>query len=108
VKNPELNHAPKTSSRMGYSFRAKLEEHQVSLAPLSMETLQVNVTRLCNQACHHCRVDASPQRTEQMDRRTVDRCLEILSLHDSTKSLDITGGAPELNPHFDYFVVQSR
>ena len=108
MKNPELNQVPKTSHRMAYNFRAKLEEHRVSLMPLSMETLQVNVTRLCNQACHHCRVDASPQRTAQMDRRTIDRCLEILSLHDSIKSLDITGGAPELNPHFDYFVVESR
>jgi radical SAM/Cys-rich protein len=108
VKNPELNQVPKTSNRMGYNFRAKLEENQVSLTPVSIETLQVNITRLCNQACQHCRVDASPQRTEQMDRRTVDRCLEILSLYESIKSLDITGGAPELNPHFDYFVVQSR
>lgn len=102
-----MNQVPETSNRTGYNFRAKLEEHQLSLTPISVETLQVNVTRLCNQACHHCRVDASPKRTEQMDRRTVDRCLEILSLHESIKSLDITGGAPELNPHFDYFVVQS-
>ena len=93
---------------MAYNFRAKLEEHQVSLTPVSIETLQVNVARLCNQACSHCRVDASPQRIEQMDHRTVDRCLDILSLHDSIKTLDITGGAPELNPHFNYFVVQSR
>jgi radical SAM/Cys-rich protein len=106
--DPQLNQVPKTPDRVGYNFRAKQDEHQVSLTPVSIETLQVNVTRLCNQACHHCRVDASPQRTEQMDRRTVDRCLEILSLHDSIKSLDITGGAPELNPHFDCFVVQAR
>ena len=108
MKNPELNQVPETSNRIGYNFRAKLEEHQVSLTPVSIETLQVNVTRLCNQACNHCRVDASPKRTEQMDHRTVDRCLEILSLHESIKNLDITGGAPELTPHFDYFVVESR
>jgi radical SAM/Cys-rich protein len=66
--------------------------------------LQVNVTRLCNQACHHCHVDASPKRTEQMSRATVDRCLEILARNPAVTKLDITGGAPELNPHFDYFV----
>jgi radical SAM/Cys-rich protein len=108
VKNPELNQAPQTSHGTSYNFRAKLEEHKLSLTPISIETLQVNVTRLCNQACNHCRVDASPARTEQMNHRIVDRCLEILSLHDSIKNLDITGGAPELNPDFDYFVIESR
>jgi radical SAM/Cys-rich protein len=108
MKNPELNQALKTSNLVSYDFRAKLEEHKLSLTPVSIETLQVNVTRLCNQTCNHCRIDASPKRTEQMDHRTVDRCLQILSLQDSIKSLDITGGAPELNPEFDYFVVESR
>ena len=108
MKNPELNQAPQTSNRVSYNFRAKLEEHRLSLTPISIDTLQVNVTRLCNQACNHCRVDASPKRTEQMAHRTVDRCLEILSLYDNIKNLDITGGAPELNQDFDYFVVESR
>ncbi len=77
-------------------------------SPLPIETLQVNVTRLCNQACRHCHVDASPKRTEQMNRATVDRCLEVLAEHPTIVRLDITGGAPELNPHFDYFVVEAR
>ncbi len=90
------------------SFEEKLAQHGLDLAPLGVETLQVNVTRLCNQACHHCHVDASPKRTEQMSRATVDRCLEILARNESVTKLDITGGAPELNPHFDYFVETAR
>jgi radical SAM/Cys-rich protein len=90
------------------SFEEKLAEHGLDLAPLGVETLQVNVTRLCNQACHHCHVDASPKRTEQMSRATVDRCLEILARNPAVTKLDITGGAPELNPHFDYFVEAAR
>ena len=90
------------------SFEEKLAEHGLDLAPLGVETLQVNVTRLCNQACHHCHVDASPKRTEQMSRATVDRCLEILARNPAITKLDITGGAPELNPHFDYFVEAAR
>ena len=108
MKNPELNRELQTSNRISYDFRAKLEENKLALTPISIETLQVNVTRLCNQACNHCRIDASPNRTEHMDRRIVDRCLEILSIHDSIKNIDITGGAPELNPDFDYLVVESR
>jgi radical SAM/Cys-rich protein len=53
-------------------------------------------------------VDASPLRTEQMNRETIDCCLEILKKQDQIKNLDLTGGAPELNPHFDYFVIQAR
>jgi radical SAM/Cys-rich protein len=53
-------------------------------------------------------VDASPKRTEQMDKATVDKCLEILERYPAIPKLDITGGAPELNPHFDYFVIQAR
>ena len=90
------------------SFEEKLARHELDLAPLGVETLQVNVTRLCNQACHHCHVDASPKRTEQMSRATVDRCLEILERHPAVTMLDITGGAPELNPHCDYLVENAR
>ncbi|MGH9843370.1 MAG: arsenosugar biosynthesis radical SAM (seleno)protein ArsS [Blastocatellia bacterium] len=93
---------------MAPTFEETLAAHQLDLAPLAIETLQVNVTRLCNQACRHCHVDASPRRAEQMSRETVDRCLEVLQRHPAITKLDITGGAPELNPHFDYFVEQAR
>jgi len=91
-----------------YDFLDTLAKNDLNLVPISIETLWVNVTRLCNQACHHCHVDASPKRTEQMRREVVDRCLEILEQNEKIINLDITGGAPELSPHYDYFVVEAR
>ena len=91
-----------------YDFNKKLKESDIDLLPLSIDTLQVNVTHKCNQACLHCHVDASPKRTEQMNKETVDKCLEILKDNDKINTLDITGGAPELNPYFDYFVLEAK
>lgn len=90
------------------SFIRKIEESHLNLSPAGLDTLQVNITKLCNQACHHCHVDSSPKRTEQMSKLTVDQCLKVLAQNPSIKNLDITGGAPELNPHFDYMVEQAR
>ena len=94
--------------KIKYSFNKKLNEFELDLNPLSIETLQVNVTLKCNQACQHCHVDSSPKRTEQMSKETIDKCLEILANHSEIKILDITGGAPELNPHFDYLVLEAK
>jgi radical SAM/Cys-rich protein len=91
-----------------YPFIGTLQQHRLTLAPVSIDTLQVNVGKLCNQACHHCHVDASPYRTEIMERKTIDRCLEILRDHPSINNLDLTGGAPELNPHFNDFVIEAK
>lgn len=88
------------------NFSSFVEQKGISITPLSLSTLQVNITKLCNQTCVHCHVDASPKRTEQMSLKTVNRCLDILS-SDEVETLDITGGAPELNPHFDYFVERA-
>jgi radical SAM/Cys-rich protein len=90
------------------TFEAALEKAHLDGKPLSIETLQVNVGKLCNQACKHCHVDAGPNRTEMMTREAVDRCLEILGAYPQIKNLDITGGAPELHEHFEHFVVQAR
>jgi radical SAM/Cys-rich protein len=68
----------------------------------------VNITKLCNQVCRHCHVDASPARTEAMSEEGIDRCLEILAAHPQITKLDITGGAPELHPSFDRFVEGAR
>lgn len=89
-------------------FETFLDKHNLALSPLSIDTLQVNITKLCNQACRHCHVDASPIRTESMDKSTVDKVIEILAAHPQIKNIDITGGAPELNPYFDYLVVESK
>ena len=91
-----------------YDFEAALQKNNLELSPLSIETLQVNITLKCNQACLHCHVDSSPKRTEQMSKETVDRCLEILRDNPQIENLDLTGGAPELNPHFDYFVLEAK
>ena len=94
-----------TDSR--YRFEPVLAAHGLELPPLSVETLQVNITKTCNQACRHCHVDASPTRTEKMSRAGIDKCLEILAAHAQIAKLDITGGAPELHPDFDYFVREA-
>ena len=77
------------------------------LRAAGVDTLQVNVGKLCNQACKHCHVDASPKRTEIMPREVVDACLKAIRDF-KIPTLDITGGAPELNPDFRYFVVEAR
>ena len=89
-------------------FKVKLEEHSLELKRTSIETLQVNFGKRCNQACHHCHVEAGPNRTENMERETVDRLLELLEASNDIKTVDITGGAPELNPHFRHFVSNIR
>jgi len=89
-------------------FEATIAQHQLKLNPLSIETMQVNLGKLCNQACKHCHVDAGPKRTEMMTREAVERCLEILAQYPQIINLDITGGAPELNEHFEYFVREAK
>jgi radical SAM/Cys-rich protein len=75
------------------------------LQPTSIDVLQINVGRLCNQTCRHCHVDAGPDRTEVMSRETAAACVEALR-RSSIPSVDITGGAPELNPNFRWLVEQ--
>ena len=90
-----------------YDFEALLHARGVQLPPTSIETLQINITKLCNQACRHCHVDSSPARTEKMSREGVERCIEILAAHPGIKNIDVTGGAPELHPDFDYLVERA-
>ncbi len=72
-----------------------------------IETLQVNVGKLCNQTCRHCHVDAGPARAELMTRETAELVVDVLRRY-PIPNLDITGGAPELNPNFDYLIRQAR
>lgn len=72
-----------------------------------LEILQVNLGYLCNQVCLHCHVNAGPKRTELMSRETVDQLLTYIDTQ-QIKTLDLTGGAPEMNPEFTYFVSQAR
>ena len=89
-------------------FDALLE--QSGLSPLkadAVQVLQVNVGKLCNQTCAHCHVDAGPDRREVMSRETLQDCLDALD-RSSIETVDITGGAPEMNPHFEWFVAEVR
>ncbi|HHH38272.1 MAG TPA: radical SAM/Cys-rich domain protein [Sedimenticola sp.] len=72
-----------------------------------LETLQVNLGYLCNQSCQHCHVNAGPSRTELMSRETMDQVLDFLSAK-GIATLDLTGGAPEMNPDFRYLVAEAR
>jgi radical SAM/Cys-rich protein len=90
-----------------HDFDALLHARGLALPPLSVETLQANITKLCNQACRHCHVDASPSRTEKMSRAGIEKLVEILARHPRIAKLDITGGAPELHPDFDWLVEQA-
>ncbi len=90
-----------------YDFAGLLRARGIELPPVSIDTLQVNITKLCNQVCRHCHVDASPSRTEKLSPAGVAKCLEILERHPQIANLDITGGAPELHPGFDAFVEKA-
>jgi radical SAM/Cys-rich protein len=72
-----------------------------------LETLQVNLGYKCNQSCLHCHVNAGPKRTEVMDRETIEQLITFIE-SSSVRTLDLTGGAPELNPHFRDFVSAAR
>jgi radical SAM/Cys-rich protein len=90
-----------------YDFEGELRRRGIDLPPLAIDTLQVNVTKLCNQVCRHCHVDAGPQRKEMLSPEGIAKCLEILERHPPIGKLDITGGAPELHPGFDAFVEKA-
>ena len=88
----------------------RLDAHRTTFPALrrrSVSTLQVNLGYKCNQSCVHCHVAASPQRTEMMDADTVDLVIDTLK-HTGAKTLDLTGGAPELNQYFRALVQEAR
>jgi radical SAM/Cys-rich protein len=92
----------------GADFDARLAG--CGLQPLraqGIQVLQLNVGKVCNQTCHHCHVDAGPTRTEEMTRATAELALRVLAAT-AIPTVDITGGAPELNPSFRWLVEESR
>lgn len=76
------------------------------LMSTGLSTLQVNVGRTCNMSCKHCHMDAGPDRTESMSRETISQCLGVLR-GTNISTLDITGGAPELNPYLPWFIEEA-
>ncbi len=88
------------------NFQQALSQHGWPvLRSAQVDILQINIGKLCNMTCRHCHVDAGPDRREIMDRATMDACLRLLD-HTTAHTVDITGGAPELNPQFRYLVDQ--
>jgi radical SAM/Cys-rich protein len=101
--------SPPSSSFAVPSFADALAAHGLKpLTATSVFTLQVNVGKVCNQTCNHCHVDAGPQRTESMTKDTIDHIIDVLDRTPQISTVDITGGAPEMNPHFEYLVEHCR
>lgn len=75
------------------------------LKPTQIEILQINVGYMCNQVCEHCHVDAGPDRKEIMTRETMEACLKAID-NSEVNTVDLTGGAPEMNPNFQWFVEE--
>ena len=94
-------------SRVDFA-RALTQRGLLPLTRGAVTTLQVNLGNRCNQACLHCHVEAGPARTEAMDLASVRRVLEILRASPGVVEVDITGGAPELHPHFRMLVQEAR
>jgi MoaA/NifB/PqqE/SkfB family radical SAM enzyme len=89
-------------------FERALHESGISsLQACGIDVLQVNVGKLCNQTCRHCHVDAGPDRREIMSREIMQACLDVLD-RTPIPVVDVTGGAPEMNPHFRWFVAEAR
>lgn len=85
------------------TFAQRIKEQGNGFGKRRIDVLQINLGKYCNQACLHCHVEAGPGRKEMMARETVEAILRFLEGTD-IPTVDITGGAPELNPHFDYLV----
>ena len=89
-------------------FRNILDDHSsFPLRPNTLEVLQVNLGYMCNQTCKHCHVDAGPGRTEIMTKQTMQSCIDVIKSN-NIETIDLTGGAPEMNPNFKWFVEHAR
>jgi radical SAM/Cys-rich protein len=88
-------------------FSKKLENINLfPLKPIEIDVFQINMGKMCNQVCAHCHVDAGPDRKEIMDKDTLQECLNAIE-KSGIKTVDLTGGAPEMNPHFRWFVEEA-
>jgi radical SAM/Cys-rich protein len=95
--------------RLEAAFDEALGDHGFRpLVRTWVKTLQVNVGKLCNMACHHCHVEAGPKRTEIMHRQVAERVVELIAANPRVEVVDFTGGAPELNPNFRWLVEETR
>lgn len=103
-----LEHGDK-QGRQFITFRKKLEESKLfPLRPIQIDIFQINMGKMCNQVCKHCHVDAGPDRKEIMTIETMQQCIDVLKNNPSLKTIDLTGGAPEMNPDFRWFVEEIK
>ncbi|MGH2564206.1 MAG: arsenosugar biosynthesis radical SAM (seleno)protein ArsS [Ginsengibacter sp.] len=90
-------------------FQQKLQQAGLyPLQPTNIEIFQVNIGKMCNQTCKHCHVDAGPDRKEIMSQETMQECIDVLKNNPSLTTVDLTGGAPEMNPNFRWFVEEIK
>ncbi|MBI1909838.1 MAG: arsenosugar biosynthesis radical SAM protein ArsS [Deltaproteobacteria bacterium] len=89
-------------------FMEILKKNRLEIRRKPLEILQINVGKLCDLACLHCHVEAGPKRTEIMERKIAERLMELLKKSPTIRTVDLTGGAPELNPNFCFLVEESR
>ena len=90
------------------AFSDKLKQHGIGTYRNTIEILQINITKKCNQSCIHCHVNAGPTQKEEMSLATIHRILDLLRRNKNIKTVDITGGAPELHPNFRYLISKLR
>lgn len=90
------------------SFKERLAQDNLEIKRTTSTILQLNIGLYCNQACNHCHVESSPKRTESASKEVVDKVLNVLKSSSGVTTLDVTGGAPELNPLFRYLVKSAR
>ncbi|HRG32072.1 MAG TPA: arsenosugar biosynthesis radical SAM protein ArsS [Saprospiraceae bacterium] len=100
-----ISHIPNNEFN-NITFSSKLSESGLlPLKPKQLEIFQINVGKMCNQVCKHCHVDAGPDRKEIMTKETMELCLEAIE-NSKELTIDLTGGAPEMNPNFKWFVEE--
>lgn len=102
-----LGDKPFINNRLPY-FKEQLKKHKLApIKPSQLSILQINIGYMCNQVCAHCHVDAGPDRKEMMDLATMKDCLAVMKSN-QIKTVDLTGGAPEMHPQFRWFVQEIR
>ena len=108
LSNTEYELEVLESKDFGGTFQQKLLESELfPFQPKPIEILQLNLGKMCNQVCKHCHVDAGPDRKEIMEKDTMELCLQVLRKH-PIQTVDLTGGAPEMNSNFRWLVTEIR
>ncbi len=95
-------------AKIANRFETLLDKHHIDLSRLPTTIMQLNLGKLCNQTCQHCHVEAGPTRKELMTKKTMERLIALAANTPGIQMADLTGGAPEMNPHFRFLVEEIR